>query len=96
MTITQLRAACEAATNGPLAITDPNDAGDQYVGNPDATFIALSREAVPKLLAFVEAWDKLQEHYSDFKADGGNIREFWIVNDDLLRKTITARRVLEE
>lgn len=45
---------------------------------------------------FVEAWDELQAHYTTFKTKGwkADIREFWAVNDALLKKVEVARQAL--
>ena len=62
----------------------------ERMSHDTAAFIALSRNAVPKLLAFVEAWDK-------FNALDPYGTEDWSDEQmDAYRVTVAARKKLEE
>ena len=90
-------------TPGDVVVWAPDESLIVNVGQPiqqimvafdcdekNGAFIALSREAVPKLLAFVEAWDK-------FNALDPYGTEDWSDEQmDAYRVTVAARKKLEE
>lgn len=79
MTLHELEQACAQATKGPWDMlngwqlchhdSDTVRLIDIENWNADTHFICLSRDAVPKLLAFVKAWDGVEAAKYEYTTD---------------------------